>query len=380
MATDNTSYIYDININGKSYKIKDEYTYNLLLQVEEDLSNKIKKVQGGGGSLTWAHYEDDTEQSGEYMQVCFYDKTKEGFIFSNNADEWNPENLVPQGLVVIPRSHNVYGDGSAGIMSLVNMSPNTPESGDAGLSAFNTDNLLYWGTANPGLTLYNEYPILGNCNYPPQNVIVGVLSGNCFLPNDKWPSGYVCPTDSSTRYFDSNDSSRGWVPGPYNGTKRNPLYYQTTSPASTKNPLSNFDGKGETAIIIKAATGQSDWKTAATIKNTSTSGIYPAACCCYRYKTEYIDSGEWYLPAEGELGYVVPRFNKIEKTLLKLNEIYGNNICTMIEFDATQNYFSSSLNGATSVNRISTLNGSVGTRNATQTAAIRAFTKITPIE
>lgn len=329
-------------------------------------------------TFSWIHFDDDPEQGGEWMQVCFYDKRKEGFVFSNNSDDWDTENMTPIGVVVVPMSHDVYGDGRAGVMSLVNMSYKTPDKGDIDRESVD-DMLIYWGGSNSGATVYNAFPILGNCSGPVQTKLTGTLQGNVFLPNDKWPSGPVCLTDNTTKYYDSNDASRGWLPSPYNGTKRNPLYYQTTSPATSLNPLSRFDGDVVSASILEKNTTQSEWKTDAEIKNESKDGSFPSAACCWRFHTEHTEQGQWYLPAEGELCYVVPRFSKIERTLTKLNEVYGN-VTTPIEFDKTQNYFSCNLNSSTGANRISTMNGTAGSRNITQTGGVRAFIKIKPIE
>ena len=51
------------------------------------------------------------------------------------------------------------------------------------------------------------------------------------------------------------------------------------------NAISDFDGVGNTKVLTGLATGQSDWKTAASIINNSGSTYYPAACCCWRYHT-----------------------------------------------------------------------------------------------
>ena len=371
------SILTEISISGKTYKIKDNDTYDLFLD--------IKKYLDSGKLVTWAHYTENTEQSGQYVQVCFYDENKKGFIFSNNDEEWDPAYMKPIGIVVVPLSHDVYGDGTAGVMSLVNMSWLTPDEGDLNAANFSEGSLVMWGPDAGGLPTFNEYPILGNCNSAPTNNFTKVLSSNVFLPNDKWPTGYVCNTDMTTKYYDSNDASRGWLASPYlDVSKRNPLYYATSpSPATSKNPFSDFDGKGNTEQLISKNTKQTDWQTAETLDNSGTSGSYTAAACCWRYHTEHTNQGDWYLPAEGEIGYVVPRFAKIEKTLARLNEIFGN-VTTTIEFDATQNYWSSTagaLSGANqAINRISTMNGTAGTRNSSQTSGARAFIKISPMK
>ena len=45
-----------------------------------------------------------------------------------------------------------------------------------------------------------------------------------------------------------------------------------------------------------------------------------------KYKTAGTKAGDWYLPAAGELGYVIVMCNSITKILVALNTYYNNNI------------------------------------------------------
>ena len=60
--------------------------------------------------------------------------------------------------------------------------------------------------------------------------------------------------------------------------------YKNTTYASD-NCLSDFNGVGNTKKIITLATSQSNWRTSSYIYNYDTSGYYPSACACARYKT-----------------------------------------------------------------------------------------------
>ena len=62
--------------------------------------------------------------------LCFYDRTTDSLIIAE-GDKWNSSTYpssryLPIGVVVVPGSHNVYGDGSCGVMSLKAMNCNTP--------------------------------------------------------------------------------------------------------------------------------------------------------------------------------------------------------------------------------------------------------------
>lgn len=137
-----------------------------------------------------------------------------------------------------------------------------------------------------------------------------------YLPSDAF-GGLNNPYDTDTWYY-QNDSTF-CAPSPYKeDDSRNPEYYRTSSPSDSTNALSDFKGKENTKILTDLATAQSDWKTASSIENQWASGYYPAACCCWRYHTEGTKQGDWYLPSMGELGYIMPKYNKINETITKL--------------------------------------------------------------
>ena len=65
--------------------------------------------------------------------ICFYDAQADEIIIVAQT-EWNIEDYpatryYPIGVVVVPGSHNVYGDGSCGVMSLKEMNYSTPDTG-----------------------------------------------------------------------------------------------------------------------------------------------------------------------------------------------------------------------------------------------------------
>lgn len=264
-----------------------------------------------------------TLTAGDYV---LYDKINQELIcvdFSVDLSNYPSESYTPVGIVVIPTSHDVYGDGSCGIMSLKVMNCDTPDEGiiyesSGACWGGNEDNISL-----PNLTLA---PIIGTGS----NVgdISSTVTGEgqyAYLPSDKFNT-IQCPHDTDTYYY-SSSSSYMQAPSPYltNGS-RNPAYYQTTSPSSPENALADFDGIENSQILWDLATAQSDWKIASSITNTADSGYYPAACCCWRYHTEGTSQGDWYLPAMGELGYIMPPFNKINEAIGNILTIYGSSV------------------------------------------------------
>ena len=174
--------------------------------------------------------------------LCFYDKQNDKVIIVSGKD-WNIESYpadkyTPIGVVVVPGIHNVYGDGSCGVMSLKAMTCDTPSTGGT------SEQPMYWGE-------YGDVISLPNLNKVPNgNTSNGIPTGqtsSAYLPSDKF-SGTQCAHDTDAYY---NGSSYAPIPSPYlTDGSRNPGYYQTTSPSSSSNALADFDGIGNTEKII----------------------------------------------------------------------------------------------------------------------------------
>ena len=57
-----------------------------------------------------------------------------------------------------------------------------------------------------------------------------------------------------------------------------------------------------------------NWQTG-TIENSYAAGNYPPACACSRFSTVGTKPGDWYLPAEGELAFIIARHVAINNSL-----------------------------------------------------------------
>lgn len=93
--------------------------------------------------------------------------------------------------------------------------------------------------------------------------------------------------------------------------------------AINQTAVTDIDGKNKTAILVNAATAQSDWRTADTITNSTDEGYYPAACCCWRYCPDGTSQGDWYLPACGELAKVGVQRDAINEKLSSIKSVYS---------------------------------------------------------
>lgn len=257
----------------------------------------------------------DPSESGP-ADYCFYDKVNDKVIIvpgNTDLSSLPAESYTPIGIVVVPGQHNVYGDGSCGVMSLRGMSTSSPDEGVASYS------YMYWGQDGTDIS---SLPNLTQA--PTGNTEDGIPTGQTAeprLPSDQF-SGTQCLHDTDAYY-----SGSPYAPSPYlTDGSRNPGYYQTTSPSSAKNCLADFDGRGNSKILWDLATAQSTWKTDSTITDNPGSGYSPAACCCWRYHTDGTQQGDWYLPACGELGYIMPPFNKINEAINNMREAYGSSV------------------------------------------------------
>ena len=288
------------------------------------------------------------------IPAVFYDSSTGRFVklYPDQITEANP-NYTPIGVEVVPAEHDVYGTGQAGIMSLAEMDYTTP---DVGSSEYQG---MYWGG-------YGTDTVLPNLDTV--NLVDDTTSGYGYLPSDQFTG--TISLDGVSKYYD-NDSDN--APSPYNADgSRNEAYYTTAY--STANALSDFDGVGNTTVLTDLATGQSDWKTATTITNSSGAGYYPAACCCWRFHTAGTDQGQWYLPACGEMGYVMNRISAINTTINKVFSVYSSVVAVAVH--TSYGYWSSSEYNADYARYLNADYGHVGYGNKNYNLYVRAFLRV----
>ena len=251
---------------------------------------------------------------------------QEGFFLSHK--------YTPIGVVVIPASH-MY-DGRARMMATRWMSCDDPENGSL------TASKMVWGTTTDltGLTNFTQVPVIARYDDDDQGGVTALTDPQAiytantyaFLPsnNPSW-TGETNPEDPGTRwrssgtYLKQNESGETvvnaynfYAPSPYavDGTP-NPLYRATAySGGSLNNALSYFDGRHQTDVILaeRGAKDYDSWKPTNNVPED-----FPAASCCDMYHTVGTSQGDWYLPSQAEMGYIVARLNDINNAMTKVN-------------------------------------------------------------
>lgn len=300
--------------------------------------------------------------------ICAFDGTNKRFFrFVDSGATDDIKKYTPIGVVVIPTSHDVYGTGECGVISLKEMSCDSPNTG------FTSYIGIYWGGYSTDISqLPNLNQVCHVGNYDNLTETVQGTTGNAHLPSDKFTT-LDNPYDLGTGYYYNNNHYH--IPSPYKlDGSFNTEYSRTSSPSSSANALADFDGIGNSEILWGLANSQSDWKTASSITNNSGAGYYPAACCCWRYHTYGTKQGDWYLPACGELGYIIPRFNKINKTITNLRNVYS--ILIGVTLLTNDRYWSSSEYRSNDARRVSTYDGYVDDYSKRNNLYTRAFLRV----
>lgn len=295
-------------------------------------------IDSGGG-------ETDPSQAAP-LEVAFYNGSK---IVIRKQEDW-VDGETPIGIVVVPGYHDRYGDGSCGIMSLVGMDYNHPETGMPVTGASQTDVEMFWGhyNANVGNKIFlSTTALTASSNDIPYQT--NSASTACSVDSDEalvWPYGgtTTAPTSAASTTYSNTGG-----------------YVQATSGKSG----CDFNGIRNTAAIYVKTRTASQW-TASTVINDDGKTNTPAAACAGRFKTvgtkSFLDvyrgitsnvlsygtptsrktnKGFWYLPAEGELCYIPSKRFEINKTILALNQKYGN---VGVQLRTSRSYWSSSEN------------------------------------
>ena len=203
---------------------------------------------------------------------------------------------------------------------------------------------------------YTELPCVGLNEDDGTGVITNQVKHSyykSFMPSDSENSYFTDltaltnPYDSVTK-FAFNDNAHH-IPSPFmnNGAfNENYSTLFTTGGTAINNALSDFDGFGNTQILIK-------------------DDDVVAAKQCANFNPRY-GEGKWYLPAVGELGFIMPRFKEINS---KLSELGSSGV----QLDDGYNYWSSTEADKFNAWSVNTSNGNLWGGTKTTYLYVRAF-------
>ena len=252
-----------------------------------------------------------------------------------SQDKWNSGLGTPVGVVVIPSGF--APDGKARMIGLKYAT-------SAGTSS-NSSVSMPWGDNGTDTSLANhkKVPTTDNAG----STSTG-SNGTGYLPSDKF-TGTVSYVDPGTQY---SGTSRTMSPSPYitkdGKYEVNPEYYKEILSGDTNvNALSDFNGASNTAVLVGLGAD------------------YTAANTAHNYDGGVTGTDiQWYLPAAGELGFIMPRFNVINAAIQSVGgvAVAGDN-----SFWSSSEYASNYAYG------VYTYNGSVYNYYEDNTNCVRAF-------
>ena len=249
------------------------------------------------------------------------------------------------GLEIIPSSHTP--DHVARYMALTQVGNEDGTKGNIGLT----------GSNNTSTTLlthqYTQVPTITSGSV--ETVNYGTFKdmktyGN--FPSTNGNGNFSGLTNTRGERYATAANKNYLAPSLYgNSGDRNPI----CDTSSTTNLLMDFNGYENTQALMAAATG---------------STTVPAATAAWNYASKNSLSGvQSYLPAAGELVYIVPNFQRIQDVLTSL----GSKAATLSD----SNYFwSSSEQSASNGWRVGTKNGNVSIANKTFSSFVRPFLRL----
>ena len=220
---------------------------------------------------------------------------------------WQNAGYVPVGVYI------VSSNGETGMLSLVNMSCETPETGDVkGDSEGRFLRYGGYGSHVDGLKSYKDEESYQKVIDRSFNEIGHGSYG--YLPSDKFDADGAKAQVEGKRYYYNDDDNL--LPPPFlaDGVV-NPLFGKGKSKPSF---LSDADSRANTDALIKDATAQADWQKAQRIANERGKGYHPAACCCRRFHTPGTKAGDWDMPAIPVLACAFYDWEAVQGTLKDL--------------------------------------------------------------
>jgi len=316
------------------------------------------------GDIVLAHFDCGEKHNEVRIETVSLEEYKSG--------DYCNEHYQPIGVIVMEQ--DILPDGNeARMISLVNMSCKTPDNGTTEgerlrFGGYYDEDGNATGRHIDGLTAWSEDKMNGQ-TFAEQSTDETESGLYGWLPCSRQDFNGDESTISEGRYWYSDKEN--YLPSPYlKDGSFNTLF--GLGRENHKSFLSDLDGKANTLAILRLVDDDS-WLTTSRLKNNANSGNYPAAMACNRYSTNgtsYDDIGRWYLPAIGELAFLMVNFVKVQETLRYLHE-QKNNLAVPLNED--NSYWSSSEYSQGSAYILNSGNGGLDGNNKSSNGLVRAF-------
>ena len=318
------------------------------------------------------------------------DESKRIYVLPSeyNGTTYPTSRYIPEGIIAIPEQFTP--DGRAVMISLVNMSCETPETGKASNSVewFDdyADIYLRWGgySNENDDWIYDDIPGLENFGNRKNAFVLpnGSVSGGDawgYLPSDSYHASFVDSeednaADAGTHWYAGLSGYR--LPSPFDALYGHNPQYGFNGKDHQKSFLSDLDGYANTQVLLDRESYQPNWETDSKIVNLGSGDFrehHPAALCCARYHVGGTEAGDWYLPAIGELGCVMPRFSLIQAALEAVAAVDSS---LAVPLGESSYYWSSTEHSQYGAYRLDTNGGRVNGNGKNGYYLVRAFCRL----
>jgi hypothetical protein len=261
-----------------------------------------------------------------YGDIVYWNGSKVDYV---NKTKWNADLGTPLGVVVVPEGFATDGKARFVALNAVDASGNTSTS----------EINMKWGdsSTDTSLTNFTKVPTTDNSG----STSTGSNTYG-YLPSDKF-TGNQSFVDAKAKYSKTSNL----IPSPYltvdSKDTPNPEYNKEIS--GYNNALSDFSGLSNTETLVGLGSD------------------YVAANAAWNYR-DGLSNVQYYLPAMGELGYLMPRFNEINDSLSLIGGVVVGSGST---------FWSSSEYSSSNAYCLGTGNGRVYDYRKTSTWAVRPF-------
>lgn len=256
-------------------KFKTNTNYDVFKAGSEYITPNIVYIKEND-SISFTEYAPPKAKAGD---IAYWDGSE---VKTIRLSDWKTSLGTPVGVVVIPEGFT--SDGKVRIVSLRPVDSNGNPS--------NTHNSVPWCGNSTDTALKNYERVPTTDNYGSSST---GSNGNGYLPSDRF-KGAQSFVDILSKYYGSNNL----IPSPYLLDEPNPDYYRVISEYG--NVLSDLNGLANTQTLI------------------SRNSDYTAAYAASKY-SDGVSNLQWFLPAMGELGYLIPRFKTINLSISAVNGI-----------------------------------------------------------